>query len=87
LQDDIDVNGFDYLNLRTLAALNRVSHAVHEISLPYLYHRTIYDSCSTFAKSVLPKKTPKGWKYVKYVIVIACHKRYHAADAAQDTCI
>jgi hypothetical protein len=65
LRDQIEVGGFSFA-LPSLAALNRVSKAVHAITLSDLYHRVVYDS-SSFAESVHPKSIPRGWKHVKYV--------------------
>jgi hypothetical protein len=67
LQDDIAKEGLGYSKrtARTLAALNRVSRAVHEVTLPHLYRRVLYTSFTSFAKSVLSKPIPKGWKHVK----------------------
>jgi hypothetical protein len=69
LKDDIDISGFSYV-LGTLARLNRVSKAVHAITLPYLYHRTVYSSRSSFLRSGRPKSIPGGWKYTKSVHIL-----------------
>jgi hypothetical protein len=66
LQDEIVLEGFHSL-LHTLANLNRVSRAVHEVTLPYLYHRTAYIRNRPFMASVHAHTIPRGWKYVKYV--------------------
>lgn len=66
LQDQIVVEGFRSL-LHTLANLNRVSRAVHEVTLPYLYHRTAYIRNRPFMASVHAYTIPRGWKYTKYV--------------------
>jgi hypothetical protein len=66
LQDEIDVKGTAF-TLQTLAALNRVSKAVHEVTLPHLYRRTLYGSDYSIRERVLPKAMPKGWQYVKSV--------------------
>jgi hypothetical protein len=83
LQNEIEVEGFRNL-LHTLANLNRVSRAVHEVTLPYLYHRTAYIHNRSFTCSVLTQSVPKGWKYTKYVLII-CYA-ISGTDTAEDIC-
>jgi hypothetical protein len=51
----------------TLARLNRVSKAVHEVTLAALYETTEYFDELAFSRSV-KLEDPKGWKFTKYVI-------------------
>jgi hypothetical protein len=50
--------------LDTLANLNRVSKAIHELTLPYLYERVDYtDDLHIIAATW--NGNPKGWAYVR----------------------
>lgn len=48
----------------TLVRLNRVSKAVHEVTLPVLYETTDYFYNWQFTKSVRTEN-PKGWAWTK----------------------
>lgn len=51
----------------TLARLNRVSKAVHQVTLAALYETTDYFQEEDFTKSV-ELEDPKGWKWTKWVL-------------------
>jgi hypothetical protein len=49
----------------TLARLNRVSKAVHEVTLPVLYETTDYFYKEDFTESIVKLGNPKGWAWTK----------------------
>jgi hypothetical protein len=51
-------------SLQTLASLNITCRSVHEITLPYLYKTTVYNSDQVFFKSV-KSAVPEGWKWTE----------------------
>jgi hypothetical protein len=53
----------------TLARLNRVSKAVHEVTTAILYETTDYFNKEEFIKSVA-LQNPKGWEWTKYVFCV-----------------
>jgi hypothetical protein len=55
-----------YFGRSTLARLNRISKALHEVTLPLLYAKTEYKTEAAFVKSV-SRGTPKGWIHTRYV--------------------
>jgi hypothetical protein len=52
------------MQVYTLGSLNRVSRAVHEVTLPMLYERTRIEYVETFLRAV-GSGNSKGWAYTK----------------------
>ncbi|KAJ9091983.1 hypothetical protein QFC20_007494 [Naganishia adeliensis] len=60
-------DGFDSRAIDALVALNclnRTSRTVHEVTLPFLYEKVLYDSPRSMAAS-LWQGLPKGFKHTK----------------------
>lgn len=69
LAEDALANDADGLLRATLARLNRVSKAVHEVTTAILYETTDYFNKEDFIKSVA-FENPKGWEWTKYVFCV-----------------
>lgn len=50
--------------MKALASLNRTCRAIHQITLPILYEKTVYLSEETFGRS-LTSKLPDGWVHTQ----------------------
>ncbi|KAJ9093159.1 hypothetical protein QFC21_006475 [Naganishia friedmannii] len=70
LASERDNNGarLSVVALRALASLNRVSRALHEVTLPYLYQTTEYTGISDVVRS-LETGPPRGWLHIRYLFV------------------